>query len=172
MKDTLYLRFLFGIYTRYKYLMTKQPEKGQTLCIWIPMLQIRLEILRNPNLQNTPVVLLNPKKINRRTVWQCSKEALEMGIYLNQPVSQAFSFCQNLTVLEPDLDYYNSMEINISGTLSRLSPEIESAGDGRFFVNVDGLQHLHKFRPDRIRENVHRQFGQFPDSLVLSLIHI
>ena len=96
MKDTLYLRFLFGIYTRYKYLMTKQPEKGQTLCIWIPMLQIRLEILRNPNLQNTPVVLLNPKKINRRTVWQCSKEALEMGIYLNQPVSQAFSFCQNL----------------------------------------------------------------------------
>ena len=166
MKDTLYLRFLFGIYTRYKYLMTKQPEKGQTLCIWIPMLQIRLEILRNPNLQNTPVVLLNPKKINRRTVWQCSKEALEMGIYLNQPVSQAFSFCQNLTALEPDLDYYNSMERNISGTLSRLSPEIESAGDGRFFVNVDGLQHLHKFGSDRIRENVHRQFDQFPDSLV------
>ena len=149
--------------------MVKQLGRGQTLCIWFPMFELRLELLRKPNLQNTPVALLNSEKINRRTVWQCSKGALDMGIHLNQPISQAFSFCPTLTVLEPDLDYYNSIEINISETLSRLSPDVEPSGNGRFFINIDGLQSLHKFGSNRIKESIHRHFDQFPNSLVHSM---
>jgi nucleotidyltransferase/DNA polymerase involved in DNA repair len=149
--------------------MAKYLEKGQTLCIWFPMFELGLELIRKPTLQNTPVALLNPKKISKQTVWQCSKQARDIGIYLNQPISQAFSFCPTLIVLEPDLDYYNSVQMNLLETLSRISPDIEFTGHGRFFINVDGLQNFHKPQSSQVKKDIHTYLEQFPNSLVRSI---
>mgnify|MGYP006078764215 FL=1 len=149
--------------------MTKCFEKGQTLCIWFPMFELGLELMRKPALQNIPIALLSPKRINRRTVWQCSKQALGMGIYLDQAVSQSFSFCPTLIVLEPDLDYYNSVQTNVLKTLSHIGPDVEYAGHGRFYINVDGLQDFHKSQPCRVKEKVHICLNQFPHALVRSI---
>ena len=149
--------------------MTKHLEKGQTLCIWVPMFELGLELMRKPNLHNTPVALLNPEKISKRTVWQCSRQARDMGIYSNQSISQSFSFCPTLIVLEPDLDYYSSVQVNILEALCHISPDVEFTEHGRFFINVDGLKSFHKSQSSRVKENIHTYLKQFPDLLVDSI---
>jgi len=113
------------------------------LCIWLPTFELRLELVRSPDLDTTSVALLSPTEGVRRTVDQLSERAAESGVQPGMLVSQAVSLCPSLTLLEPDPAHYDAAEEAMLEVLTGLSPVIEPAGRGRVFVGVDGLDRLH-----------------------------
>ncbi|SVE51532.1 uncharacterized protein METZ01_LOCUS504386, partial [marine metagenome] len=52
----------------------------QVLCLWLPTFELRLELVRSPQLDNTSVALLSPSESTRQTVWQVSRRAQEAGV--------------------------------------------------------------------------------------------
>ena len=78
-----------------------RPSTGsrQALCLWLPTFELRLELVRSPGLDSTSVALLSPGESTRRTVWQVSERAFEVGVRPGQLVSQAVSLCTSLTLL-------------------------------------------------------------------------
>jgi len=81
---------------------TSTPGSHQALCLWLPTFELRLELMRSPELGTTSVALLSSGESVRRTVWQVSERAWEAGVRPEQIVSQAVSLCPSLTLLEPD----------------------------------------------------------------------
>ncbi|MEJ2540965.1 MAG: hypothetical protein P8188_13505 [Gemmatimonadota bacterium] len=60
---------------------TATARKGSrtALCLWLPTFELRLELVRSPELDRTSVALLSPDESARRTVWQVSERAFEAG---------------------------------------------------------------------------------------------
>ncbi|MFQ5536376.1 MAG: DNA polymerase Y family protein [Gemmatimonadota bacterium] len=119
----------------------------QALCLWLPTFELRLELVRTPELDTTSVALLSPARDTRRTVWQVSERAHESGVRPGQLVSQALSLCPSLTLLEPDPAHYESANEAILQTLLDLTPVVEPADRGCFYLGMDGLERL--FGPPR-----------------------
>ena len=65
----------------------------QVLCLWLPTFELRLELVRSPQLDNTSVALLSPSASTQQTIWQVSERAHEAGVRSGQLVSQAISLC-------------------------------------------------------------------------------
>ena len=83
------------------------------LCLWLPTFELRLELVRSPELDRTSVALLSREEGARRTVWQVSERAFQAGVRPGQLVSQAVSLCPSLTLLEPDPAHYDLSLIHI-----------------------------------------------------------
>lgn len=118
-------------------------ENLQALCVWLPTFELRLELVRAPELDATSVALLSPGEGSRRTLWQVSERASERGVRPGQLVSQAVALCSSLTLLEPDPTHYDVAQEAMVEALLELSPVVEPAGRGRIFVGMDGLDRLH-----------------------------
>lgn len=119
------------------------PGSRQALCLWLPTFELRLELVRTPELDATSVALLSPGEGTRRTLWQVSERASEAGVRPGQLVSQAISLCPSLTLLEPDPGHYDAAQEEMVESLMALSPIVEPAGRGRIFLGMDGLERLH-----------------------------
>lgn len=142
------------------------PGNRTALCLWLPTFELRLELVRSPELDRTSVALLSEGEHTQRTVWQVSARAHEAGVRPGQRVSQAVSLCPSLTLLEPDPAHYDAATDILLETLTEVSPVIEPAGRGRVFLGMDGLDRL--FGPPRrqIERTLGSLFEIFPAPLV------
>src|SRR5687767_3203268 len=54
---------------------TSSPRRGSrnALCLWLPTFELRLELVRSPELDSTSVALLSPEGGVRRALWQVSE---------------------------------------------------------------------------------------------------
>jgi nucleotidyltransferase/DNA polymerase involved in DNA repair len=147
-------------------LSTSLPGSRQALCAWLPTFELRLELVRSPELDATSVALLSPGEGTRRTLWQVSERGAEAGVRPGQMVSQAISLCPSLTLLEPDPAHYDAAQEEMVEALMELSPVIEPAGRGRVFMGMDGLERLHGPPARQVRITLQALFRIFPRPLV------
>lgn len=146
---------------------TRTRGSRTALCLWLPTFELRLELVRSPELDRTSVVLLSPGDGVRRTVWQVSERAHEAGVRTGQLVSQAVSLCPSLTLLEPDPAHYDAAVEAMLETLSGITPVVEpSAERGRVFLGMDGLGRLYGSPEHQVRRVLHALFRVFPRPLV------
>ncbi len=138
----------------------------QALCLWLPTFELRLELVRTPELDSTSVALLSPGESTRRTIWQVSERAYEAGVRPGQLVSQAVSLCTSLTLLEPDPTHYDAAVDTMLEVLTELTPIVEPAGRGRVFLGMDGLGRLFGSPPRQIDRALRLLFRVFPSPLV------
>ncbi|HET9948553.1 MAG TPA: hypothetical protein VFQ22_06505 [Longimicrobiales bacterium] len=138
----------------------------QALCLWLPTFELRLELVRSPELDATSVALLSPGESTRRTIWQVSERAHEAGVRPGQLVSQAVSLCTSLTLLEPDPAHYDAATDTLLEALSDLTPIVEPAGRGRVFLGMDGLDRLFGPPAHQVERALEALFRVFPAPLV------
>lgn len=142
------------------------PGSHQALCLWLPTFELRLELVRSPELDSTSVALLSPGEGVRRSLWQISERAAEAGVRPGQLVSQAISLCPALTLLEPDPAHYDAAQEEMLEALLQLSPVVEPAGRGRIFVGMDGLERLLGPPARQAEAALQALFRVFPPPLV------
>ena len=142
------------------------PGSRQALCLWLPTFELRLELVRSPELDCTSVALLSPGESTRRTIWQVSERAHEAGVRPGQLVSQAVSLCTSLTLLEPDPAHYDAAVDTMLEVLTELTPIVEPAGRGRVFLGMDGLGRLFGSPPLQVDRALRSLFRIFPTPLV------
>jgi nucleotidyltransferase/DNA polymerase involved in DNA repair len=138
----------------------------QALCLWLPTFELRLELVRSPELDSTSVALLSPGESTRRTIWQVSERAHEAGVRPGQLVSQAVSLCTSLTLLEPDPAHYDAAVDTMLEALGDLTPILEPAGRGRVFLGMDGLGRLFGSPQRLVDRALQSLFRIFPAPLV------
>ncbi len=138
----------------------------QALCLWLPTFELRLELVRTPELDTTSVALLSPGEGVRRTLWQVSERGAEAGARPGQLVSQAISLCPSLTLLEPDPGHYDAAQEEMVEALMDLSPVVEPAGRGRVFLGMDGMERLHGPPSRQVRAALQALLRIFPRALV------
>ena len=144
------------------------PGRGSTraLCLWLPTFELRLELVRSPELDTTSVALLAPEEGSRRTIWQVSERAHTAGVRSGQLVSRAVGLCPSLTLLEPDPAHYDAARSEMVGALTEVSPVVEPAGRGRVFLGMDGLERLYGSPKNQARRALRALFSVFPGPLV------
>jgi nucleotidyltransferase/DNA polymerase involved in DNA repair len=142
------------------------PGSRQALCLWLPTFELRLELVRAPELDATSVALLSPGEGVRRTLWQVSERGAEAGVRPGQLISQAISLCPSLTLLEPDPAHYDAAQDEMVEALMELSPVVEPAGRGRVFLGMDGMERLHGSPPRQVRVALQALLRVFPRPLV------
>ena len=140
----------------------------RALCLWLPTFELRLELMRSPELDSTSVALLSAGEHTRRTIWQVSERAHEHGVRPGQFVSQAVSLCPSLTLLEPDPAHYDAAVDAMLEILAEISPVLEPAGRGRVFLGTDGLDRLFGSPARQARLALRALFRIFPRPLVAS----
>ena len=145
---------------------TTQHGSRQALCAWLPTFELRLELVRTPELDSTSVALLSPGENTRRTIWQASERASIAGVRPGQLISQAIALCPSLTLLEPDPAHYDATQEELLETLSGLSPIVEPAGRGRIFFGMDGLGRLYGSPSHQVERVLHTLLKIFPSPLV------
>jgi DNA polymerase-4/protein ImuB len=138
----------------------------QALCLWLPTFELRLELVRSPELDSTSVALLSPGESTRRTIWQVSERAYDAGVRPGQLVSQAVSLCTSLTLLEPDPAHYDAAIDTMLEVLTELTPVLEPAGRGRIFLGMDGLGRLFGSPSRQVDRALRALFRVFPAPLV------
>src|SRR5690606_9969318 len=139
------------------------------LCLWLPTFELRLELVRAPELDHTSVALLAAGESTRRTIWQVSERAHEAGVRAGQGVAQAVSLCPSLTLLEPDPAHYDAATEILLETLTEISPVLEPSGRGRVFLGMDGLDRLFGPPARQIERALASLFAIFPAPLVASI---
>lgn len=155
----------------------EHPGKGsrQALCLWLPTFELRLELVRSPDLDRTSVALLSPEQGSRRSLWQVSERAWQAGVRPGQLVSQAISLCPALTLLEPDPAHYDAAQEAMVEVLTGLTPVVEPASEGgpgeerergKVFLGMDGLGRLYGSPPNQVHRALRTLFGVFPAPLV------
>jgi len=151
------------------------PRSRRALCLWLPTFELRLELVRSPELDSTSVALLSAEGGARRSLWQVSERAHEAGVRPGQLVSQAVSLCPSLTLLEPDPAHYDAAHESMIEVLTDLTPVVDpggigTSGDegdrGRIFLGMDGLERLYGAPPTQIRRALRLLFRIFPPPLV------
>jgi len=138
----------------------------QALCLWLPTFELRLELVRAPELDSTSVALLSTGESTRRTIWQVSERAYDAGVRPGQLVSQAVSLCTSLTLLEPDPAHYDAAVDTMLELLTELTPIVEPAGRGRVFLGMDGLGRLFGSPLRQVERALRSLFRVFPAPLV------
>lgn len=147
------------------------PRHGsrRALCLWLPTFELRLELVRSPELDTTSVALLAPGEGVRKEVWQVSERAWDAGVRPGMLISQAVSLCPSLTLLEPDPAHYDATQEEMLEVLSGLSPVVEPSGRGRVFVGTDGLERLFGSPEHQVRRALRALLDIFPRPLVAAI---
>ncbi|HSG47108.1 MAG TPA: DNA polymerase Y family protein [Longimicrobiales bacterium] len=154
---------------------TSTPHAGATarkgsrtaLCLWLPTFELRLELVRSPELDRTSVALLSQEEGARRTVWQVSERAFQAGVRPGQLVSQAVSLCPSLTLLEPDPAHYDAAVEDLLEVLAERTPVVEPGPErGKIFLGMDGLGRLYGAPLKQVRTVFRALFTVLPRPLV------
>ena len=156
-----------GVETQHDRVLAPTRGSRTALCLWLPTFELRLELVRSPDLDRTSVALLSPGDGMRRTIWQVSERAHDAGVRTGQLVSQAVSLCPSLTLLDPDPTHYDAAVEAMLEALSGITPVVEpSAERGRVFLGMDGLDRLYGSPDNQVRRVLHALFRVFPRPLV------
>src|SRR5437016_5446282 len=111
-------------------------------CVWIAQLPLRVEILRHPAWDGRPLVLGGAPG-ERKVVQLCSPEAEAAGVRPGLPLREVVPLCPNAMVLQPDPVRTASVLEAVLADLQRVSPTVEPAEDGYFFLDVRGLHAMY-----------------------------
>ena len=147
-------------------------ERGSrsVLCLWLPTFELRLELVRSPDLDSTSVALLAPTEGSIQTLWQVSERAWAAGVRPGQRVSQAISLCPSLTLLEPDPAHYDAAMEQILETLVEQTPIVEPGVErGKVFLGMDGLGRLYGAPTSQVRHMLAALFRVLPRPLVAAV---
>lgn len=147
------------------------PSSRISLCLWLPTFELRLELVRAPELDTTSVALLTPGDLReRREIWQVSERAAEAGVRPGMQVSRAVSLCPSLALLEPDPTHYGAAAQEVLGVLETVSPIVQTTERrGVFHVGMDGLERLYgspRAQTDRV---LHTLLEVLPRPLVAAI---
>jgi DNA polymerase-4/protein ImuB len=111
-------------------------------CVWIAQLALRVEILRHPAWDGRPLVLGGGPG-ERKVVQLCSPEAEAAGIRAGLPLREVVPLCPEAMVLQPDPVRTATVLEAVLADLQRVSPLVEPADDGYFYVDVRGLHAMY-----------------------------
>jgi protein ImuB len=141
-----------------------------SLCLWLPTFELRLELVRAPELDATSVALLTPgETADRREVWQVSERAFQAGVRPGMLISRAISLCPSLTLLEPDPAHYDAAMEAILERLGELSPVVQPVDRGVIHVGMDGLGRLYGSPPNQANRVLHALLDVLPRPLVAAI---
>jgi nucleotidyltransferase/DNA polymerase involved in DNA repair len=140
------------------------------LCLWLPTFELRLELVRAPELDRTSVALLAPEDRGRPNIFQVSERAWAAGVRPGQTVAQAISLCPGLTLLEPDPIHYDEAQTQLLETLSSRTPIVEPGEErGKVFLGMDGMERLYGSPQTQIRTVLRALFDVLPAHLVAAM---
>ena len=111
-------------------------------CVWIAQLPLRVEILRHPAWDGRPLVLGGAPG-ERKVVQLCSPEAEAAGVRPGLPLREVVPLCPEAMVLQPDPVRTAAVLEAVLADLQRVSPAVEPADDGYFFLDLRGLQAMY-----------------------------
>jgi protein ImuB len=111
-------------------------------CVWIAQLPLRVEILRHPAWDGRPLVLGGAPG-ERKVVQLCSPEAEAAGVRPGLPLREVVPLCPNAMVLQPDPVRTAAVLEAVLADLQRVSPSVEPADEGYFFLDLRGMQALY-----------------------------
>ena len=111
-------------------------------CAWLPLLPLRIDVMRHPAWDGRPLVLgAGPGE--RQVVRLVSPEAEQAGIRIGQPVRTVTSICPDAIVIQPDPVRLAAVRAEVLLSLQRVSPLVEPA-DEHFFLDLRGLSTLYR----------------------------
>ncbi len=139
------------------------------LCLWLPTFELRLELVRSPELDSTSVALLTPEEGAHRRIWQVSERAALAGVEPGMLVSQAVSLCPSLTLLEPDPAHYDATMEEMLEALSEMSPVVEPSDRGRVFVGMDGMHRVYGSPARQVEQAFRALLRVFPAPLAATI---
>jgi nucleotidyltransferase/DNA polymerase involved in DNA repair len=141
------------------------------LCLWLPTFELRLELVRSPELDATSVALLRAGEgaAGRGEVHQVSERAAAAGVRPGMRVSQAISLCPSLTLLEPDPAHYGAAMEEILGCLGEVSPILEPVEPGMIQVGMDGMERLYGSPADQVTRVLKSLLHLLPRPLVAAM---
>jgi nucleotidyltransferase/DNA polymerase involved in DNA repair len=111
-------------------------------CVWIAQLPLRVEILRHPQWDGRPLVLGGAPG-ERKVVQLCSPEAEAAGVRPGLLLREVVPLCPDAMVLQPDPVRTAAVLEAVLQDLQRVSPIVEPAEDGYFFLDLRGLQSMY-----------------------------
>jgi DNA polymerase-4/protein ImuB len=111
-------------------------------CVWIAQLPLRVEILRHPAWDGRPLVLGGAPG-ERKIVQLCSPEAEAAGVRPGLPLREVVPLCPEAMVLQPDPVRSAAVLEAVLADLQRVSPAVEPAGEGYFYLDLRGLQAMY-----------------------------
>jgi len=109
----------------------------KVLCVLLPHFPLRCEILRHPDIQSYPVVIICGDG-SQKLVLDYSPE-LE-GLQQSTPVQQALARYGKASLVQADIPYYWSTFNRILDEMEGISPLVEGSELGIAYLGVDGLQ--------------------------------
>ena len=105
--------------------------------IKIPHFPVLLELSRMPYLRNATVLLA---KTIRRKVLVYDFSANISGIEKDMLLSNAETFLDKPHVIGADISYYKTKSKQIYGLLREITPRVEEAALGQFYLDTRGVQ--------------------------------
>lgn len=112
-------------------------------CVWLPRLSLRVEVLRHPAWDGSPLVL-DGGPGGRQVVELASPEAERAGIRPGLPLREVLALCPDAIVLRPDPVRIAEVFDAVLARLQRVSPDVEPDGDGeQLFLDLGGLRALY-----------------------------
>jgi nucleotidyltransferase/DNA polymerase involved in DNA repair len=146
------------------------PCSRTALSLWLPAFELRLELVRTPELDTTSVALLAPGEPGgRQVVDQVSERAGAVGVRQGMLVSQAVALCPGLTFLEPDPAHYDAAFGNVVEVLAGLTPVVEPESPGLVHLGVDGLERLYGSPPSQVNRVLRTLLDVLPPPLVAAM---
>jgi DNA polymerase-4 len=117
-----------------------------------------------PRLLSYPVTVATPGG-DRRLLLDISQEARQAGLWKGMLLTAAKRRCPELVVLDPCPELYGRAQAAILQEIDRLSPRVEPAGPGHFFVDLTGTARLWGISidlADRLRKVIKDKFRLDP----------
>ena len=114
-----------------------------------------------PRLRSYPVAVVTPGGV-RRILLDVSQQARRAGVYKGMLLDSAKRKCPDLVLLNPCPDLYDRARAAVLDEAGRLSPRIEPAGPGHFFIDLTGTTRLWGVAidsADRLRKSVKDKFS-------------
>ncbi len=112
-------------------------------CVTIPNFSIEVCLLDNQNLRNLPLALAQNDQDSAEIV-AFNQRAAKAGVLLHMTVVQARVVCSNLTIKTRDIEKEIGRSNRIYKKLQNISPFVEEADVGLYYLDVAGLRLLYR----------------------------
>jgi nucleotidyltransferase/DNA polymerase involved in DNA repair len=121
-------------------------------CVYFDRFAAAVEARERPGLDSRPVVIGGDPS-ERKSVFECSAEAADLGIARGMPLRQAHHLCPDAVFLPLDMSGYLRAFDEVLNALDAFSPTVETDALGRAFLDATGMEKL--FGPDeRLAERI------------------